>query len=194
MSTEDKKVYIDHLSEDTPLAGQKFVCLSIVSPAANQKCDVTGIKIRGSYNTEEEARKRAMFLQKVDPNFDIFVAPCGTWLPVCDNPDKISDVEYQNDQLNSIIRGYKENQEKQKEMFEKNKQEMKEKAESMKSDEYRFEKTKMEYNDSCIQLRNSREKTRDLEKLIESLKHNLKEEFNTDMDEPPVENTQVTEL
>ncbi len=187
MSTEDNKTYVDHLEQDSPLAGQKFVCLSLVTPTGDQKCDVSSVKIRGSYETEDEARKRATFLQKIDPHFNIYVAPVGRFLPICDNPDKVSDVEYQNEQLNSIIKGYKDNQAKQKEMFEHNKQEMKEQAEQMKSADYRFEKTKLEYNNSCAELRSSLEKTSDLEKLIDSLKHNLKEEFDLDVDAPETE-------
>jgi hypothetical protein len=182
--SETKQVkYVDHLSEDEPIYGQKFVCLSIVTPTGDQKCDVSGIKIRGAYPTEEDARKRAAYLQKVDPNFNIYVAPMSVWLPICDNPEKVGDVEYQNEQLNDIVKGYKDNQQKQQELFEENKRKMKEEAEKLSSEEYKLERTKLDYSNSLSELSKTKEKISDLEKLISSLKDSLVRDFSFDPDE-----------
>lgn len=69
-----------------------------------------GIKIRGSFSTEEEANNRARMLHKVDPNHDIYVGKVGVWMPF--NPDayKTGKVEYAVDELNSIM-NYKANKE-----------------------------------------------------------------------------------
>lgn len=178
---EDVK-YVDHLEEDAPLGGQKFVCLSIVSPAYDQKCDVSGFKVRGVYETEEEARKRASYLQKIDPLFNIYISKVGVWLPVCDNPEKVEDSEYQNEQLNSIVKGYKENQQKQKEVFEDHKRQQKEEALKMNTAEYKFERSKLDLKNCYDQLKSTAEKTSDLNKLIASLKESLLNDYGYDAD------------
>lgn len=40
-------------------------------------CSIRGIKVRGSYETEKEARHRAQQLMRTDPNFDVYVASVG---------------------------------------------------------------------------------------------------------------------
>jgi hypothetical protein len=42
---------------------------------------VRGLKIRGTYDTHEEASHRAKTLQKLDPSFSVFVGQVGFWLP-----------------------------------------------------------------------------------------------------------------
>ena len=49
----------------------------ILSPEGIRNCNVRGLKIRGVYNTQEEANKRAEYLQKIDPNFHVFVGEVG---------------------------------------------------------------------------------------------------------------------
>ena len=166
LTKEDKK-YIDLLDEDEPIAGQKFVCISFLSPENilkrrelflfeqfvktwemtksisifgnflqyissiykidmgtinesysdfitttllkqefsvtddfktfcemkeeklthqfNQENDfqtnVRGLKIRGVFASEMEAQNHSKKLRKYDTHHDIFVAPCGFWLP-----------------------------------------------------------------------------------------------------------------
>ena len=43
--------------------------------------NVRGIKVRGSYPTQEEAELRCKMLREIDPNHDVFVGPIGTWMP-----------------------------------------------------------------------------------------------------------------
>ena len=63
MSTQTK---IDHLTEDEPISGQKYVLVSIITPELIKNCTVRGIKVRGVYGTEQEARVKAAELQKQD--------------------------------------------------------------------------------------------------------------------------------
>ena len=49
---------IDHLKEDEPIPGQKFVCLSFVSPEGIRNCSVRGVKVRGVFSTYDEAKER----------------------------------------------------------------------------------------------------------------------------------------
>jgi hypothetical protein len=65
--------YVDHLNEDEPLTGQKWVCISFLSPEGIKNCSVRGLKIRGVYDLREDADKRAKELQETDPDFHVFV-------------------------------------------------------------------------------------------------------------------------
>ena len=57
----------------TTVPGQIFACLSVVGPDCPQKNDKFGIKIRGAFNTRDEAASHAKRLQKEDATFDIYV-------------------------------------------------------------------------------------------------------------------------
>lgn len=69
-----------------------------------------GIKVRGSYSSQKEAELRAKTLREIDKNHDIYVGEVGKWMPF--NPDayKTGNVQYLEDELNSIM-NYKANQE-----------------------------------------------------------------------------------
>ena len=40
-----------------------------------------GLKIRGSFPSQEEAELRCKMLREVDPNHDVYVGPVGMWMP-----------------------------------------------------------------------------------------------------------------
>lgn len=85
---------------------------------------VYGIKIRGAYETMAEAQSRAISLKKSDPNFSVYVCEVGCWVPWAPNPDDISDAEYSETQLNTMMKKYKENMALRDELYEKRKQEL----------------------------------------------------------------------
>lgn len=70
-----------------------------------------GIKVRGVFPTEAEAQARAKRLQKSDPNFNIYVGYVGKWMAWEPNPDKVGTQEYANEQLNTLMKKYRENEE-----------------------------------------------------------------------------------
>lgn len=113
MRTEKK---IDHLTEDDPIPGQMWVCLSFLSPEGIRNCNVRGLKIRGVYATKEDADKRAKELQMVDPDFHVFVGEVGKWLPWDPNPDDVQDQVWKEAELQKIMEGYKDNLAKAKTM------------------------------------------------------------------------------
>ena len=120
----------DYLYEDPLVPNQKFVCISILTPK-NFKQDegkdpitISTMKVRGSYDTVEEAKKRADFLRNIDPNINVYVGEVGKWLPFDDDPEKAKDHDYQNKRLNEMMKGYTENQEKAKEFHEQRKNEL----------------------------------------------------------------------
>lgn len=94
----------------------------------NFQTSIQGIKIRGVYATEQEARVRAKKLHQKDPKFHVFIAPVGYWVPYEPNPDSIQDSEYQVEQLNNLAKEYNKNLEGKNEMFEQLKREKLEQA------------------------------------------------------------------
>jgi hypothetical protein len=128
---------IDYLTEDPVLSGQKFVCLSILTSSSIKDASgnpiekpnhAKGIKIRGVYDTMEEAQKRCQQIRGFDPHFNVFVGEVGKWLPWDDDADKAEDAVYAETKLNAIMKGYKEQQIKAKEYNEFRKQAEIEKA------------------------------------------------------------------
>ena len=73
------------------------------------KTNIRGLKVRGVYNTRDEADKRAKKLQLVDSDFHVFVGQVGYWLPWDPCADKIEDESFINSQLNDMMEKYKEN-------------------------------------------------------------------------------------
>ena len=127
------KTEIDCLSEDPVLSGQKYVCLSFILPDNLKKkdgssYDVRGIKVRGVFETMEEAQKRCEQIRKFDPNFHVFVGEVGKWLPWNDNPENAKKEDYANKELNKLMNDYLSEQAKAKEYHEVRKRDMIEKV------------------------------------------------------------------
>ncbi len=117
---------VDYLTEDSLLPpGQKYVCMSFLTDKEN-KTTLSGIKIRGVFETYDDACAHAKKLQTVDEYFNVFVGEMGSWLPFDPNPDSqaVKDSEYANDQLNNMMKSYLENQEKAKIYHEQRKNEL----------------------------------------------------------------------
>jgi hypothetical protein len=79
---------------------------------------VRGLKIRGVYGTQGEAVARSKKLQRQDTLHNIFVGEVGKWLPWDPEPSEIGEQEYAEEQLNTLMKKYKENEE-QREQFQK---------------------------------------------------------------------------
>ena len=108
----------------TVVPGQLYACLSIVGPEAPQKNDKFGIKIRGAFSTRDEAANHAKRLQKEDATFDIYVVDLYKWLLIPPDLSKIEDSHYNNDKLEELMKGYKENQAMASKMFSDRKNDM----------------------------------------------------------------------
>jgi len=118
---------ITYLTSDDEIRNQSFVCLSFITPELIKNCKVRGLKVRGVYSSEADAKRRCEELNKLDPDFNIYIAPVGCWLPWTDDPDKAEDCEYANSELNKLMKAYKENQVKAKMLHENRKQDLIEK-------------------------------------------------------------------
>lgn len=87
------------------------------------RTSVRGLKVRGVYSTHKEACARAKKLQKNDPVHNVFVGQVGYWLPWDPDPSRVGDQEYAEKELNELMKKYKENDTKRKEIFENEKNE-----------------------------------------------------------------------
>jgi len=115
----------DYLTEDSMVkSDQQFICVSFLSDI-EKKSSITGVKIRGAFSTYDNACAHAKKLQSADPYFNVFVGEMGKWLPYDPDPDSetIDKSEYQNDELNNIMKNFVENQEKTKIYHEQRKSE-----------------------------------------------------------------------
>ena len=89
---------------------------------------VRGLKIRGTYSTQEEAELRCKLLREVDPNHNVYVGPVGMWMPWEPEAYKTGKVEYLEEELNQLMSEKIKNEEKAKQEFEKRILETKRKA------------------------------------------------------------------
>ena len=92
------------------------------------RTSVRGIKVRGCYETLDEARNRGETLIKTDPKFHVFIGEVGCWCPWSPNPDEIKDEVFAETQLNTLVKEYKENSENRQAEYTKRKEEMARKA------------------------------------------------------------------
>jgi len=106
--------YIDYLKEDTPIPRQNWVCVSFLSPEGIKNCSIRGLKIRGVYETKEQANKRADELKAEDEDFHVFVGEVGKWLAWDPDPNSVEDQQYQEKELNDLMKAYRDNLEKTK--------------------------------------------------------------------------------
>jgi chemotaxis protein histidine kinase CheA len=98
------------------------------SKAHDFQTNVRGLKIRGTFPTQEEAEARAKVLREHDPNFDVYVGPVGVWMPWEPDAYRTGNVQYLETQLNDLMANKKKNEEKAKEYFDSRVKESKRKA------------------------------------------------------------------
>ena len=78
-----------------------------------------GLKVRGTYSTQEEAELRCKLLREVDPNHNVYVGPVGMWMPWEPEAYKTGRVEYLEDELNQLMNEKNKNEAHAKTEFEK---------------------------------------------------------------------------
>lgn len=121
---EDGTKYIDYLDEDEVIPRQKWVCVSFLSPEGIMNCSIRGLKIRGVFESKDEADEHAHKLQDTDPDFHVFVGEVGKWLPWDPDPNSVEDNKYREEELNKLMKGYKENQDKSRKVQDQRKEDM----------------------------------------------------------------------
>jgi hypothetical protein len=82
------------------------------------RTSIRGVKVRGVYGNPKEAELKAKKLQQKDKYHNIFMGEVGKWTPWDPQPHEISDQEYAQDELNTLMRKYKENEDNREKFFE----------------------------------------------------------------------------
>jgi hypothetical protein len=116
---DEFKTYIDNNEEEL----QKQFDI-----AHNFQTNTRGLKIRGSYPTQEEAELRCKMLREIDPNHDVYVGPIGMWMPWDPEAYKTGRVEYMEEELNQLMSEKTKNESNAKSAFEQRVKESKQKA------------------------------------------------------------------
>jgi len=70
-----------------------------------------GLKVRGVTGTHGEAVAMSKKLQRSDTIHNIFLGEVGKWLPWDPKPHQVQEQEYAEDQLNTLMKRYKDNEE-----------------------------------------------------------------------------------
>jgi hypothetical protein len=112
--TKIKESYDDYMFSNSKRLEDEFLAKN------DFHTSVRGLKVRGSYGSQEEAAARAKKLQRNDPVHNIYVAEVGKWLAWDPNPHEVADQEYQEEQLNTLMKAYKENEEARETFYNKN--------------------------------------------------------------------------
>ena len=117
--SDDYKTFVDNNEEEL----QKQFDI-----ANNFQTNTRGLKIRGSYPSQEEAELRCKMLREIDPNHDVFVGPVGMWMPWDPEAYKTGRVEYMEEELNQLMKEKQKNDANAKTAFEQRTKESKQKA------------------------------------------------------------------
>ena len=73
------------------------------------QCNTRGIKVRRTFGTVEEAETWSKVLKRRFPKDNIFIGRVGYWIPWDPSEHLMEHVEYANQELNDLMRKYKEN-------------------------------------------------------------------------------------
>lgn len=87
-----------------------------------------GLKVRGVFNTQEEAELRCKKLRETDPNHDIFVGPVGMWIPWDPDAYKTGRIEFMEEELNQLHSEKVKNEDLAKQAFDQRVKDAKKKA------------------------------------------------------------------
>lgn len=91
--------------------------------------NIRGVKIRGTYESLEEAKIRAEVLKRKDNNkHNIYIGQVGCWCPWAANPNEIESAEYTETQLNTLMKEYMKNKENKEQFYNERKQKLVDRA------------------------------------------------------------------
>jgi len=109
--------------------------------------NIRGVKIRGTYETEKEAKVRAEILRRRFPNDNVFIGQVGYWLPWDPNPLDVQNLEYQETELNTLMKKYNENMEYREHMFDEERRTKLDKAKKENEQRKKDEQNTVEYDE-----------------------------------------------
>lgn len=113
------KVAVNHLEIDPVIEDQQWVVLSFLGAQGKKNTPLMGIKVRGSFKTQEQAIERAKQLHQLDPYFDNYVHRVGMWGPLNPDPLQCETTLYADPKLQELMMEHKKH-EKQSQIDELN--------------------------------------------------------------------------
>lgn len=108
----------DYLDEDRSLKKnikhQNYFVVSFLTPSSFPKSqrhraegfNVWGIKIRGCYETEDDAKERMKHLQEINKSDNIYPGEVGELYPIDIDMDTVDNVNYREDRMNTYLDAY----------------------------------------------------------------------------------------
>lgn len=129
---------------------------------SDYRTSMRGLKVRGVYDTYKEATVRAQVLRRRDPSFNVFVGQVGYWLPWDPECESVPEQEYQEGQLNELVKKYKENLNNRDDLYEQVKNERIEKAKREVNAKKEMLKAQNEMN---VPENNDEENSKNIEQL-----------------------------
>ena len=140
---------------------------------------IRGIKVRGTFPTQQEAELRCKMIRETDPNHDVYVGPVGVWVPFHPDAYKTGKVEHLESELNELMHEKAKNEKKAKIAFDNRVKESKLKAieENMKVAEEHGNKLTQTINEKGelvgIENTNSHEKNLGVNATMEDIHNEL---------------------
>jgi len=127
---EKDKLFLTSIEDDykTFLDNSEEKLLKEFNQEHNFQTSTRGVKVRGSFESQEEAEMKCKMLREEDPDHDVYVGHVGKWLPFHPDAYKTGKVEYLEKELNELMAEKKKNDEISKENFKKRVKESKERA------------------------------------------------------------------
>lgn len=92
------------------------------------KTNTRGLKIRGSFESEQLANDHAKKIREGDPNHNVYVGPVGMWIPWDPEAYKTGNVMYMEDDLQKLMMEKQKNESEAKEHFKQRIKDAKENA------------------------------------------------------------------
>lgn len=94
--------------DDQVIPSQQWVLVSVVNSdsvkeAKDMGWNVTALKIRGAFETEEEAQSRKEYLESIDEHHVIFGGVIGRWINWNDDPNDAEEVIYAEPKLQQLM-------------------------------------------------------------------------------------------
>jgi hypothetical protein len=116
--TTIKEAYDDFMFKNQTRLEEEFF-------AKNEfRTSMRGLKVRGVTGTHGEAVAMSKKLQRNDTIHNIFLGEVGKWLPWDPKPHQVADQEYAEDQLNTLMKRYKDNEEARDKFVSEQRQEL----------------------------------------------------------------------
>jgi len=154
---------------------------------------VRGVKVRGVYDTYREAEVRAKVLQRMDQTFDVFVGQIGYWLPWDPDSNNVENQEYLNNDLNRLVKEYKDNEVKKDIFYQEQTRERKKDAGTVTQ---RLRKKLDAKKKAEEEAKKEKEQVRkgDVERISEENKEDNQEEEKITITEGEIEKLLETEV